>query len=106
MSSCPEKWCRVARTMSDNSGRFAKRLPSGLYDVRFQATGFATVYQGVYVSSAAGARLDASLPVSSGGDATFVIKGFAQGRGSVIEGMVRDQSGIAVPRVTVTILKQ
>ena len=97
----------VVRATTDGSGRFTRKLAAGSYEVRFQANGFATVvYLGVQVSSSSGAMLNVELRPSLGADTTISIKGFAPGRGSMIEGTVLDQSGKAVARVAVTIVKK
>jgi hypothetical protein len=97
----------LVRASTDESGRFTKKVTPGSYDVWFQASGFEpVVYQGVQVSPSSGARLDVGLRPSQRGETTRVLKGFAPGRASMIEGTVLDQGGKAMPRVAVTMVKK
>jgi hypothetical protein len=99
---------QVAST--DANGRFSKKLSPGVYEVRFEATGFAImIYSNTPVSASAGAKFDVGVqrPVSGG----TMISGnfpssFKSTHGGFVEGTVSDPSGKPVPNVTVTFIKR
>jgi hypothetical protein len=96
------------KAATDATGRFAKKLSAGSYDVRFEASGAATiVYQRVPVTPTTIVKLNVTLRSARDANTVTIKDDYKPVRGaSSIEGSVVDAAGQAVSNVAITFVKK
>jgi hypothetical protein len=97
---------RIEGIATDASGKFTKKLSPGVYEIRFEATGFATeVYPNIALSASVGAKIDVRLKAEPGLTMTHTNGKFQSAHGGFVEGTVFDPSGKGIPNIIVTFIR-